>query len=327
MWCNRNTSWTLSSQSYRIQMEIPMKILITGGAGFIGSNIASLLIEKGHEIIIFDNLSSGRLENIEHLNLTIIEGDILDMKKLSKACQGVDAVYHLAASVGRQKSIDFPQEDSNINLIGTINVLECMKEHHIQRIIYSSSAAIYGELMMDTIDEHHPINPDSPYGVSKLAAEKMIFAYANLYGFVAIALRYFNIYGQHQKYDLYGNVIPIFVKRLLNHEPITIYGDGQQTRDFLNVSDVAYANYLALSYPKSDYFNLGSGTRITIQKLADLLIQNIGHGEIKYGERRIGDVLHCQADIDKASRLLNYAPTTDLKTGLKDYIEWYKTAF
>lgn len=308
-------------------MEKTMKILITGGAGFIGSNIASLLVEKGHDVVIYDNLSSGRLENIQNLKITFIEGDILDIKKLSEACLGVEAIYHLAASVGRQKSIDFPQEDSNINLIGTINVLECMKHHQIQKIIYSSSAAIYGELMMDTIDETHPINPDSPYGVSKLAAEKMIFAYANLYGFVAIALRYFNIYGQHQKYDLYGNVIPIFVKRLLNNEPITIYGDGQQTRDFLNVSDVAYANYLALSYPKSDYFNLGSGTRITIRSLADSLIQNIGHGEVNFGEKRIGDVLHCQANIEKANRLLKYSPKTDLSKGLKDYIEWYKTAF
>lgn len=304
-----------------------MKILITGGAGFIGSNIAELLIVKGHQVVVYDNLSSGRLENIAHLDLDFIEGDILDYENLSKACEEIDAIYHLAASVGRQKSIDYPQDDSTVNLIGTINVLECMKDHHIQKIIYSSSAAIYGELMMDTIDESHPINPDSPYGVSKLAAEKMIFTYAHLYGFVAIALRYFNIYGKHQKYDLYGNVIPIFVKKLLNHETITIFGDGNQTRDFLNVSDVAYANYLALSYPKSDFFNLGSGSRITIQALAEQIIQELGHGDIFYGEKRIGDVLHCQANTQKAHNLLNYDPQTDLSIGLKEYIAWYKKAF
>lgn len=301
-----------------------MNILVTGGAGFIGSNIVELLVQKGHKVTVYDNLSTGSRDNLQGIIHQFIEGDILDAEKLNDACKNIEVVYHLAASVGRQKSIDFPIQDANTNLIGTINLLEAISMNGVKKIIYSSSAAIYGELLTDVIDENHPINPDSPYGVTKLAAEKMIFAYAGLYGFTAIALRYFNIYGKNQKYDLYGNVIPIFVNRILKDEPIIIYGDGEQTRDFLNVKDVALANFLALECKDSNVFNLGSGSRITINKLAEMIGQTLKITKINYVPKRIGDVLHCKANIGKATQVLHFIPSEELESGLKDYIMWYK---
>ena len=215
-----------------------MKALITGGAGFIGSNIAKLLINKGYDVKVIDNLSTGYLMNIQNEivnnKIEFLEGDILNQELLNKFMEGVDVVFHLAASVGRQRSIDNPQLDSETNIIGTINVLEAMRKNDVGKIVYSSSAAMFGELISKTIDENHPQNADTPYGVSKLAAEKMILAYHNIYPQInAVCLRYFNIYGINQRFDVYGNVIPIFAKRIFSNEPITIYGDGNQTRDFI----------------------------------------------------------------------------------------------
>ena len=172
-----------------------MKALVTGGSGFIGSNVSKMLLSKGVEVVVYDNLTSGYYENIKHLPVEFIKGDVLDRDAIKNACKGVDVVFHLAASVGRQRSIDHPQLDSEINLIGTINVLEGMRASGVKKIVYSSSAAIFGELQSPEIDENHPQNADSPYGVSKLAAEKMILSYADIYEMTAVCLRYFNIYG------------------------------------------------------------------------------------------------------------------------------------
>lgn len=300
-----------------------MKILVTGGAGFIGSNIVDLLVKKNYDVTVFDNLSTGNLDNLKNIKFKFIKGDICNSQEINNACKQIDVVYHLAASVGRQKSIDFPVVDANINIIGTINLLEAMKLNNVKKIIYSSSAAIYGELQTELIDENHPINPDSPYGVTKLAAEKMIFAYARLFNITAIALRYFNIYGINQRYDAYGNVIPIFVHKLNKNEPITIFGDGYQSRDFLNVKDVANANYLALNYDKSDYFNLGSTNRITINELAHLLEKYFPNLNLSYAPKRIGDVLHCEANIKKAENLLGFKPLINFNYGLEEYINWF----
>lgn len=306
-----------------------MKALVTGGAGFIGSNVCKLLLSKGVEVIVFDNLSSGDYDNIRDLGLLFIKGDILDAAAIKDACKGVDVVYHLAASVGRQRSIDYPQLDSETNLIGTINVLEGMRANGIKKIVYSSSAAIFGELLCSEIDENHPLNADSPYGVSKLAAEKMILSYAGIYGITAIILRYFNIYGVLQRYDLYGNVIPIFAHRLYSGEPLLIYGDGTQTRDFVNVFDVARANVLAgLDYPETNVFNLGSGESITINHLAKMMqeISGIDNG-IQYFPERKADVKHCKANAEKVAERMQFKTIVPLDKGLADYLLWYKNNF
>ena len=302
-----------------------MKALVTGGAGFIGSNVVKKFLSEGFEIRVLDNLSSGYLENLFGLNVEFVEGDICNPETVLNACAGVDVVVHLAASVGRQRSLDDPQRDSEVNLLGTVNVLEGMRKHGVKRIVYSSSAAIFGELVTDTIDEEHPQNADSPYGVSKLAAEKMILAYRGIYGIECVCLRYFNIYGVHQRFDLYGNVIPIFAKRVFANEPITIYGDGEQTRDFLNVSDVANANYLAAVSKQSGVFNLGSGSSITINHLADMIVRLTGRQTpVVYAPVRPADVRHCKANATKAREGLGFEASIPLESGLKEYLIWYE---
>lgn len=306
-------------------MEI-QKALVTGGAGFIGSNLVKLLLDKGWEVKILDNFSTGNRQNTINLDIEIIEGDICDPESAKLACKGVDVVFHMAASVGRQRSIDNPQLDSVTNLIGTINILEGMRAHSVKSIIYSSSAAIFGELIAPSIDENHPINPDSPYGVSKLAAEKMILAYAGIYGITAVCLRYFNIYGVNQRFDAYGNVIPIFAKNIFAGEKITIYGDGEQTRDFLNVKDVANANYLAATKTRgTGVFNLGSGGSITINKLAEMMQRFSGiEVGIRYAPMRSADVLHCKALTARAENKLGFKPTVSLEDGLREYLDWFR---
>ena len=306
-----------------------MKALVTGGSGFIGSNIVKLLIKNGYDVRILDNLSSGYFINIKDLigpQAEFVQGDVRDPAVVEKAMNGADVVFHLAASVGRQRSLDNPQLDSEVNLIGTINVLEAMRKSSVPRIVYSSSAAMFGELLTPTIDENHPQNADSPYGVSKLAAEKMILAYAGIYDITGVCLRYFNIYGINQRFDLYGNVIPIFAKRIYSKEPITIYGDGTQTRDFVNAEDIARANLIAsLSTNGTNVYNLGSGYSVTINWLAETMqkIAGINVG-IKYAPERPADVKHCKANAAKANSVLGFKATIGLDEGLEKYLAWYR---
>ena len=302
--------------------------LVTGGAGFIGSNVVRKLLNEGWSVRVIDDLSTGYLSNLEGLDIEFIKASIVDSKITEDACRGVDVVFHLAACVGRQRSIDNPVLDSSINLIGTINVLEGMQKNKVPRIVYSSSAAIFGELITPTIAEYHPQNADSPYGVSKLAAEKMILAYTGIYPITAVCLRYFNIYGVHQRYDLYGNVIPIFAHRLFSGSPLTIYGDGEQTRDFVVVEDVAKANYLAaISNSGTAVYNLGCGQSITINQLAHMMMEISGiHTDIVYAPERLADVKHCKADISKVKAELGFEPETDIAAGLTRYLDWFKNA-
>jgi nucleoside-diphosphate-sugar epimerase len=303
-----------------------MKSLVTGGAGFIGSNLVRLLISKNVEVVVLDNLSTGRIDNLSGLNTEFVEGDIRDKDLVIKASKGADVIFHLAASVGRQKSIENPQEDSLVNIMGTLNIIEAARKNLIPKIVFSSSAAVYGELLTSTIDEEHPQNPDSPYGVSKLAAEKHLMVSSDLFGLTTICLRYFNVFGINQRFDAYGNVIPIFAHNVLNKEPIIIFGDGSQTRDFVNVDDVVLVNYLAaINAKRSSIYNIGSGYSITIGKLANLVkrMSRI-EVELQYAPRRKGDVLHCKANIEKAREELGFNPSTDFETELNNYISWFK---
>ncbi len=279
------------------------KVLVTGGAGFIGSNLARLLLEEGREVTIYDNLTSGYRRNVEALpRARFVEGDVRDAGKLAEAMRGADAVFHLAASVGNTRSIEHPVEDSEVNVIGTLRVLEAARSLGVRKVVFSSSAGIFGELKFLPIREDHPVEPDSPYGASKLAAEKLCLAYAKLYELEAVALRYFNVYGVNQRYDAYGNCIPIFAHRMLRGETVTIFGDGEQTRDFVNVRDVARANLLASgARGVSGAFNVASTTSITINRLVELMGEASGlRPEVAYGPPRKGDVRHSRADINAA---------------------------
>ncbi len=303
-----------------------MKALVTGGAGFIGSSVVRLLTTKGWHVRVLDNLSTGYEENFAGLDVELIKGDVRDATVVAQAVEGRTHLFHLAASIGNVKSLADPAEDSDVNVIGTVRLLEAARQAGVQRVVYSSSAAIFGELITMPIAEDHPRNPDSPYGVSKLAAEKHVLCFAKLYGYTAVCLRYFNVYGVNQRYDAYGNVIPIFAQHLADGKPLTIYGDGEQTRDFVNVKDVAMANYLAATrVDESTVLNVGSGKSITINHLAELVqrASGITATDVVCADPRPGEVRHCRADIAKARRLLGYNPSSDMAAGLEEYFNWF----
>ncbi|OGQ05146.1 MAG: epimerase [Deltaproteobacteria bacterium RIFCSPLOWO2_01_44_7] len=307
----------------------PSKVFITGGAGFIGSNVAKYFLERNHSVVIFDNLSTGYMQNIpSFLNVQFVKGDIRDKELLTKSMAGCEAVLHLAAAVGNIRSIENTVEDSEINVLGTLHVLDVARHIGIRKIVYSSSAAIFGELKRLPIDEEHPTTPDSPYGVSKLAGELHCLCYAKLYGMDIVCLRYFNVYGPNQCYDAYGNVIPIFSTRKLKGEPFVIYGDGEQTRDFVHVFDIAQANYLGTTLSNvGGIYNVGAGQSITINQLADMM-NEIGDQKpvpIQHVPARKGEVKHSLATIEKAKKILGYQPTQTIQAGLKGYWEWIQS--
>lgn len=304
-----------------------MKALVTGGAGFIGSNLVRLLIERGHHVVVLDDLSSGHKKNLHTFPMIqFIEGSVCDERAVSEAINKVEVIFHLAASVGNARSLSDPFADSETNVLGTLRILEAARRHHVRKVVVSSSAAIFGELKTLPIREDHRVEPETPYGVSKLAEEKMSMAYSKLYGFEVACLRYFNVYGVNQRYDAYGNVIPIFVHRSLQDQPMTIFGDGEQTRDFINVRDVARANLAAAEkIGASGAFNLASGTSVTINKLAEMIrLECWPKARIEYGPLRKGDVRDSLADLSAAHAAFGFQPTVHLAEGLKEYVQWVR---
>lgn len=302
--------------------------LVIGGCGFIGSNIARKLYEKGYKVKVFDNLSTGRLDNINAYNVEFILGDITKKEEIMQAAKEADFIFHLAANIGNIKSLNDPFFDSTVNILGTLNVLEAARINGAQKVVYSSSAAIYGELQYQPIDEIHPIEPESPYGVSKLAAEKHCLWFGRHYNIETVCLRYFNVYGIKQLTDEYGNVIPKWVDLILRHKPIKIYGDGMQTRDFVNVSDVSDANVLAAEKKGLiGVFNISSGESITINELAKKIQKHFDYKiEILYESFRSGEVKHCKANIAKAIKAFSFHPIIKIEDGLKEYIESLKSS-
>ena len=304
------------------------KALVTGGAGFIGSNLARLLAEEGYDVVVLDNLSTGYRENLEGLKrVRLVEGDVRDTGAVERATDGAEVIFHLAASVGNTRSIENPLDDSDVNVLGTLRVLEAARRARVRKVVCSSSAAIFGELKHLPIREDHPCEPDTPYGVSKLAEEKHCLAYAKLYELEAVCLRYFNVYGINQRYDAYGNVIPIFAHRMLRGQSLTIYDDGEQTRDFVNVQDVARANVLAAqARGVSDAFNIASGEAITVNRLLELMREASGiEPTVNNSPPRKGDVRHSRADISAAHGTFGYQPAVKLPEGLAEYMAWARS--
>lgn len=304
-----------------------MKSVVTGGAGFIGSNIAALLRDHGHDVVVVDSLLSGYRRNVDNVaGVHFIECDIRDAASMDVALVGADFVFHLAAAVGNKRSIDDPHLDADINVVGTVTVMEAARKAGVKSVVVSSSAGIFGELKMLPIAEDHPVDPDTPYGASKLFKEKFALSYAKLYDIEVVALRYFNVYGRNQRFDAYGNVIPIFAYRMLRGEPLTVFGDGKQTRDFVNVEDVAQANLrAAMAGGVSGAFNIGSGTRIAIVELIEMMQEASGiRADVVYAPPRPGDVRDSLANIKAAADAFGYAPKTDLLPRLRDYMNWLK---
>jgi len=295
-------------------------ILVTGGAGFVGSHIVDRLSPE-NKVTVFDNLFTGSLSNLEESQdrITFVKGDILDKALLMDVVAEVEFVFHLAAHVGNIRSIQDPYFDMDVNIRGTLNLLEACRNSNIKRLVYSSSGAIFGEARYLPIDEDHPLHPESPYAVSKMAAEKYALAFYKVYGVPTTAVRYFNIYGPRQDTSEYANAISIFLSKFKEGKPITIFGDGEQTRDFIFVEDVVTANILAATQPAAagETFNIATGQATSINQIADFIKQISGReSPVIYADPRAGEVRDSRANIEKARKILGYSPQTNLKEGL-----------
>lgn len=301
------------------------KALVTGGAGFIGSHIAAQLLEKGIETSVVDNFYMGRREYVPK-GAEVVKIDILDSKKLNKALRGVDVVFHNAARVSIRHSLGDFYNDADVNIMGTVNVIQGIIKNKVKKLIYASSMAVYGDAQYLPIDENHPLNPLSPYGISKLASEKYCMQMGKFFDFAAVALRYFNTYGSRQTFTPYVGVITIFINRLLEGKPPTIFGDGQQVRDFISVEDVAWANILAMKKAAGgEIFNIGTGKGRSINEIARLLIRNINpQMKPEYGPTQPGEPGSSIAGIAKAKKLLSFEPRYQLEDKIGEIIAWNK---
>jgi len=315
--------------------SLPMRhrtVMVTGGGGFIGFNLTYELIKRNCTVIAIDNFDPYYPEGIKRKNIRnlidklgykFVECDIRDGKNLTQILKsdGVEAVFHLSARPGIRSSIQDPTLYNDLNVNGTLSLLEACLHSDVEKIVYASSSSVYGIPEYLPIDEKHPTNPISPYGVSKLAAEKYCSCFQEMYGLECVILRYFTVYGPGQRPD---EAIHKFAKLVTNRKPITIYGDGGQTRDFTYVSDVVAGTILAMQRGGSGIYNLGSGERISVNELIILLEQAIGRKITKiYIEKQMGDVDQTWADIQKAERELGYRPRVKIAEGIKMFYDWY----
>jgi len=297
------------------------KVLVTGGAGFVGSHIVDR-ISADSRVTILDNLFAGLMSNLENSKdrITFVKGDILDKKLVKDLVSDTDYIFHLAAHVGNIRSLNDPYFDMDVNIRGMLNLLEACRNSKVKRIVYSSSGAIFGEAKYLPIDEDHPLNPESPYAVSKMTAEKYAFAFYKVYGVPTVSIRYFNIYGPRQDTSEYANAVSIFLGKTRCGEPLTVYGDGEQTRDFVFIGDVVMANLLAATHPdaEGEIFNIATGLGTSINQVISLIKEVSGReSRVNYEPPRAGEVKHSRATIEKISKLIGYQPQTELKTGLQ----------
>jgi len=306
-------------------------ILVTGGAGFIGSHIVNRLLINDFEVTVIDNLNTGRLENIHYndrQNFHFIEGDIQDFDLIKGVVKDIDAVFHEAALVNVASSFKDPLTIHDVNVTGTLNLLKNCLDSDVKRFIFASSASIYGETDILPIREDRTPKPLSPYAVSKLAAENYAKLFFKAYGLETVCLRYFNVYGPKQEPGSYSGVIPIFINRALHEQPPVIHGDGEQTRDFVNVQDVVDANMLALRSKNAvgEVFNIGTGTPTSINQLAKTILQILEKESLNpiYSDSRLGDIPASYADISKTRRVLGYDPKITLKEGITKLVDWYR---
>lgn len=312
-----------------------MSILITGGAGFIGSHLCTkYATEDGNvnTVICLDNFSNGDVRNIRHLvgrrNFKLVTGDVRDKELMRDLTRDADVIMHLAAQVHTDKSLIVPRDTYDINVMGTLNVLENARMHDVGCVLFASSSEVYGSAKYAPMDEYHALDPDHPYGASKAAADRLCSAYYKTYGVEVRILRSFNTYGEGQKDRGYGAVISLFIRRCLEGKPPIIYGDGTQTRDFMYISDAvaAYDAMLIHGGACLGPINFGTGKDVSINALANMIMKKTGlKMEPVYVERRAGEVDKLVADATKAKNELGWAPKVTIQEGLDRMIEWYRT--
>ena len=302
------------------------KVIVTGGLGFIGSHLIDRLNENNN-VVIVDNQSSGDIKNIKDLDFTKIDTNLGDITKtnLENIFEGADYVFHMAAMTSVTQSIVDPIGCNEINVTGTLKVLEAARKCGVKKLVFSSSSAVYGETESLPISEKIPINPLSPYAVAKATGELYCNVYSEIYGLPTVALRYFNVFGPKQDPESdYAPVIPIFVDKLLKNETPVIYGDGEQTRDFVHVKQVVKANILSAESKETGVFNIGLGKSTSINQLFEIIKNTIGKDiEPKYEDARAGEIKHSFADISKA-RSIGYVPKSDFVDDLSDTVNSFK---
>ncbi len=304
------------------------KVLVTGGAGFIGSHIVEGLLQRGDAVRVLDNFSSGRSENLEHLTgkLEVLEGDLRDPGKVAEAVGGIELVFHQAAFVGVPQSLLDPETCFTVNASGTEAILEAARRARVSRVVLASSASVYGDAQTFPITEDAPLQPISPYAVSKQVNELYARLYTHNLGLPVVALRYFNVYGPRQRPDSdYAAAIPILSRQLVNNQQVTIFGNGKQTRDIIFVKDVARANLLAAESEAApgETINICTGKETSMLDLMEELSQLVTHSpKTRFAAPRPGDIYRSVGSPEKAERLLGFHAATSLSEGLKQTIDW-----
>ncbi|MBD3409222.1 MAG: NAD-dependent epimerase/dehydratase family protein [Ignavibacteriales bacterium] len=307
-----------------------MRVLITGVAGFVGSRLAKRRLQEGAETVVLDDFRTGRRENLRDCQgVELIEGSVVDRNAVARAMKGVDFVHHLAAMVSVPESMAKPYECLTVNAGGTVNVLEAARNAGVKKVVLSSSAAVYGDdpTSPKTVDLKPA--PKSPYAITKLDGEYYLNMYREEFGLPTVSLRYFNVYGPKQDpKSQYAAAIPIFVSRALRGESLTIFGDGEQTRDFVFVDDVVEANVLAAGGEATGVFNVATGEATTVNETVAAIKERTGSGsEIVYAKEREGDVKHSLASIEETTRALGFRPKTPFAEGLRQTIDYFVEYF
>ncbi len=311
-------------------MKLPFKsALVTGGAGFIGSHLVEMMVSEGCKVTVLDNLSSGNYSNLKHIadQISFIEDDIRNQKALNMAIADCEVVFHLAAIVSVPQTIDDPIDAASVNDMGTLLVFEAARQQKVRRVVFASSCAVYGDDLRLPKKEDMIPKPQSPYAVQKLTSEYYASVFYELYDLETVALRFFNVYGPRQDPSSpYSGVISIFMTKALQHAPAVIYGDGNQSRDFIYVQDVARANLLAATAPEASgqVINIGSGSSVNINQLWEAICTLSGKNiKPEYAPKRTGDIVKSVAAIDFAKSRLGFEPETSFEEGLKSTFEWY----
>jgi nucleoside-diphosphate-sugar epimerase len=312
-----------------------MNYLVTGGAGFIGSHLVGSLLEQGHHVRVLDNFSTGKRENIDELvrrfngdRLEVLEGDVRDASRVGEAVRGVNIIFHEAAFVSVPQSMQEPQNCFDVNIAGTSLLFEAARKAGVSRAVVASSAAVYGDSEALPLVEETPLQPKSPYAVSKRVKEMYAELFTGSFGFDVVALRYFNVYGPRQRPDsMYAAAVPIFARRLLDNKPVTIYGDGGQTRDLINVHDIVRANLIASEHPAAagKIFNICTGVETRLLDLLDVMYELLPDAPVhEFAAPRAGDIYRSVGSPQKAADVMGFKAQVPLVDGLKEVIDWMR---